>query len=169
MLSVRPATLSDYPRILEIYASARAFMMRSGNPDQWGSRNPPPERVKADIESGVCFVLFDETGIHGVFSLLHGNDPTYASIEDGAWPNGEPYVTVHRIAGDGAVHGIFKVAFQYWKTVSDNVRIDTHEANGPMRRLIEEHGFRRCGVIRLADGSPRIAYQYTSENGQGGE
>ena len=160
MLSVRTATRSDLPRIMDIYRSAQAFMIRSGNPDQWGKTNPPPERIRNDIETGVCRVLFDETGVHGVFALFHGEDPTYAVIEDGAWLNDEPYITIHRIAGDGTVHGVFHAAFLYWKTLSDNIRIDTHEANRPMRRLIEEHGFRRCGIIHLANGSPRIAYQY---------
>lgn len=160
MLSVRIATHADYPRIMDIYRSAQDFMISAGNPDQWGHWNPPPETVRSDIESGISHVVYDGNGIHGVFALLRGEDPTYRVIEDGAWPNDGPYITIHRIAGDGQTHGVFHAAFLYWKTVSDNIRIDTHEANRPMLRLILAHGFRRCGIIHIANGSPRIAFQY---------
>lgn len=43
---------------------------------------------------------------------------------------------------------------------SPNLRIDTHEENKVMRHLIEKSGFAECGIIRVEDGSPRIAYQY---------
>lgn len=50
-------------------------------------------------------MIYDETGIHGVFALFDGAEPTYAHIEEGEWLNDEPYVTIHRLAGDGRVHG----------------------------------------------------------------
>ena len=46
-------------------------------------------------------MIYDETGIHGVFALFEGAEPTYAHIEEGEWLNDEPYVTIHRLAGDG--------------------------------------------------------------------
>ena len=52
-------------------------------------------------------MIYDETGIHGVFALFDGAEPTYAHIEEGEWLNDEPYVTIHRLAGDGRVHGLF--------------------------------------------------------------
>lgn len=32
-----------------------------------------------------------------------------------------------------------------------------------MRHLIEKSGFAECGIIRVEDGSPRIAYQYVGK------
>jgi hypothetical protein len=160
-MKIRKATESDYERILEIYAIAREFMIRSGNPDQWGRTNPPPKLVRADIENGDGYVIYDENGVRGVFSMVSGDDPTYGHIEGGAWLNSEPYVTIHRIASDGEAHGIFACAADYCKSVSNNVRVDTHEKNAPMIRQIEKNGFVKCGVIYVADGSPRIAYQWT--------
>ena len=42
----------------------------------------------------------------------------------------------------------------------DNVRIDTHEDNAPMKYVLEKLGFEYCGVIYLEDGDARDAYHY---------
>ena len=40
-----------------------------------------------------------------------------------------------------------------------SLRADTHADNKVMQHLLEKNGFTRCGVIHVADGSPRFAYQ----------
>lgn len=92
-----------------------------------------------------------------MFALFDGEDPTYKQI-DGSWLNDEPYVTIHRLAGDGQTHGLFQCAANYAKTVSRNVRLDTHADNLIMQSLIQKYDFTPCGTIRVADGSPRLAY-----------
>ena len=42
---------------------------------------------------------------------------------------------------------------------SEEIRVDTHEANLPMQRLLEKNGFVKCGKIQVADGTERIAFQ----------
>ena len=42
-----------------------------------------------------------------------------------------------------------------------NLRIDTHQDNKVMQHVVEKHGFTRRGIIYIADGSPRIAYERT--------
>lgn len=145
---------------MEIYRFARDFMIRTGNPRQWGNTYPDEALIRADIQGGLCKVLYDETGVHGVFALLEGEEPTYRRIEDGAWLNDEPYVTIHRIAGDGQTHGLLQCAADYSKRLSANVRIDTHADNRIMQKLIERSGFQKCGTVFVRDGSPRIAYQW---------
>ena len=163
MLRVRKAEACDYEQIMKIYRFAQDFMIEAGNPNQWGHFYPAPELVKDDIEQEVCHVIADEETVHGVFALFRGQEPTYRYIENGSWPNDEPYVTIHRIAGDGQAHGIFRCAADYCKSISSNVRIDTHENNTTMQRQIEKAGFKRCGTIYVEDGSPRIAYQWTAD------
>ena len=160
MLKIRDATSADLNRIMEIYKYAQEFMIRSGNPRQWGHTYPEAELIEADIRSGLCKVICDERGIRGVFALLQGVEPTYRRIENGAWLNDEPYVTIHRIAGDGQVHGLFRCAAEHCKALCANVRIDTHADNKVMQKLIERNGFLQCGTIYVRDGSPRIAYQW---------
>ena len=40
-----------------------------------------------------------------------------------------------------------------------NIRIDTHKDNRIMQHNIEKHGFTYCGIIYLANGDERLAYQ----------
>ena len=162
---VRKAKTPDYGRIMEIYRIAQDYMINAGNPDQWGHFYPDPELVRNDIAEGVCFVICQEE-IHGVFALIEGPDPTYEYIEEGAWLNDDSYVVIHRIAGDGQAHGIFRCAADYCKNVSSNVRIDTHSNNTTMQRHIRKNGFVKCGIIYVEDGSPRIAYHWTKEDRQ---
>ena len=136
-------------------------MIESGNPHQWGHTYPSKDLIRDDIESEVCYLVCDDDGIHGVFALLSGAEPSYHHIEDGQWLNDDEYVTVHRITGDGVAHGIFGCAASYCKGISDNVRIDTHEKNTVMQKLIERNGFKRCGTVYVRDGSPRIAYHWS--------
>lgn len=160
MLQIRDALFKDLHTILNIYQFARESMRRAGNPYQWGRSYPEAELIEADIRSGQCKVICDESGIHGVFAVVEGEEPSYRRIEQGRWRNDEPYITIHRIAGDGQVHGLFQCAADYCKRISDNVRIDTHADNRIMQKLIERNGFQKCGTVYVRDGSPRIAYQW---------
>ena len=40
---IRKARLDDLGEIMDIYADARAFMVQTGNPRQWASKNWPPQ------------------------------------------------------------------------------------------------------------------------------
>ena len=91
MLRVRYGTDHDYDRIMEIYRYAQDYMIQSGNPNQWGHIYAEPDLIKSDIQNGLCRVIFDEDGIHGVFALLEGTESTYQHIEDGEWLNDKPY------------------------------------------------------------------------------
>ena len=159
---VRNAVQSDLPRIEEIYAYAREFMAKTGNPNQWGKTNPPHEWLVDDIEKELLHVIEDEVGIHGVFYFYIGEDPTYGVIEDGVWRSNETYGTIHRIAGDGS-GGVLAAAVRFGKERINHIRIDTHEDNRIMQRAVAKYGFRRCGIIYLENGSPRIAYDLLTE------
>lgn len=156
---VREAMLQDLPRLEEIYAYARKFMAENGNPTQWGTTNPPVERLVQDIQEGKLYVVTEDAQIHGVFFFGLGVDPTYLKIYDGEWSSNEAYGTIHRIAGDGS-GGILRTAVDFAKTRISYVRIDTHENNAVMHGALKKLGFRRCGIIYLENGSPRIAYDW---------
>ena len=117
-------------------------------------------QLEQDVAEGNLYVVTAEETIHGVFFFLIGPDPTYSYIENGAWHADRPYGTIHRIAGDGS-GGILHTAVEFGKQRTDYLRIDTHEDNIVMQRAVEKQGFRRCGIIYQADGSPRIAYDLT--------
>ena len=70
---------------------------------------------------------------------------------------------IHRIAGDGTVRGIVRLAAEYAGGTSSDIRADTHADNRTMQRALEKNGFVRCGTIYLENGSPRIAYHRAAE------
>ena len=156
-ITIRQSTLCDLPVIMDIYQSARQFMRSRGNDTQWANGYPSPELVSDDINRGVSYVGIADGEIQFVFAFIIGADPTYAEI-DGAWLNDKPYGTIHRLASAGRMPGALKACVDFCLTQIDNIRIDTHELNTPMRRAIEHLRFERCGIIHIADGSPRIAY-----------
>lgn len=154
---VRKANREDLSRIQEIYAYARNFMANTGNPNQWKSNHPPVAQLEEDMKQGDLYVITNEGGIHGVFYFSIGEDPTYNRIENGTWRSDAPYGTIHRIAGDGA-GGILRTAVGFGKQYISHLRIDTHEDNKVMQKAVAKQGFQRRGIIYIADGSPRIAY-----------
>ena len=154
---VRPARMADLERIEAIYAYARKFMAEHGNPDQWGNSYPLRQWLEMDIAENALFVIEGPEEIHGVFYFVIGEDPTYGYIEDGTWRSDTPYGTIHRVAGDGS-GGIFAACLEFCSRMISHLRIDTHRDNLPMQHVVEKHGFSRRGIIYVADGSPRIAY-----------
>ena len=162
MLQIRDASIDDYNRITAIYRFAQDFMIESGNPNQWAHSYPDAEIIKKDIQDGMCKVIYDETGLHGVFVISEGEEPTYECIENGEWLNDGPYVTIHRLASDGEVHGVFKLVSNYCKKRFRNVRADTHADNKIMQKQMEKNDYSKCGIIYVEDGSPRIAYHWAS-------
>lgn len=155
---VRHTTLSDLDRIMKIYDGAKAFMARCGNPSQWRPAYPSRDLLVVDIKAHNSYVIEKDGLVVGVFSFIIGPDPTYGVI-DGKWIDNTPYGTVHRIASAGGVSGIADVCFDFCFSLISHVRIDTHADNAPMLRCIRRHGFHYCGIITIADGSPRLAFE----------
>ena len=149
----------DLPRILEIYDIAKAYMRANGNPNQWNGAYPDPETLRTDIEEQRLYVYKKNGRIHGVFMLLLEEEPTYSYIENGSWREETPYGTIHRLAGDGEVKGLFAKCVAFCEKKVPYLRADTHFDNHTMQHLLEKNGFERRGIIYLKNGDPRIAYQ----------
>lgn len=162
-MKIRKAVTEDLKEIMRIYAHARKFMEQTGNGTQWGKTHPPQSLIEKDIEKGQSYVGVDDKGnLHFVFSFIQGDDPTYAVIEGGNWLNNEPYSVIHRIAGDGQVHGVLHMCIRFCMEKCGNIRIDTHGNNLIMQHLLEKYGFQKCGIIYLENGAPRIAFQISN-------
>lgn len=162
-MNIRLATPEDLNRIEEIYAIGRAYMRSTGNMNQWADGHPQREILEDDIRKKQLYVTEDALGLHGVFAFLLGEDPTYGYIEDGEWPNKKPYGTIHRIASDGTVKGLVTLARDFARQFIDEIRVDTHHDNHTMQHVVQKNGFRRCGIIYLENGDPRIAYQWSKD------
>ena len=159
-MKIRRAVPGDMKNIFAIYAYARQQMRLAGNPDQWGDSHPSMEIVQKDIADGSSYVVTDEKDeICAVFAFIIGEEPTYRKIENGHWLSDDAYGTLHRVASSGRQKGILKLCLAYCEAKMPNVRVDTHGQNRIMQHLLEKNGYQRCGIIHVADGSPRIAYQ----------
>ncbi len=161
---IRKAERNDLPELLEIYEQARAFMDANGNHTQWGlNRYPPKELIEKDIRLSRLYVLEREGRPVGAFVLMAGEEPTYRVIEEGGWPSEKPYLTMHRLGSLTGEHGVGDAALGFAereaRRMGLDLRADTHADNKPVQHLLQKHGFRYCGVIRVANGSKRFAYQ----------
>ena len=174
---LRRATYQDIPRLMEIFHAARQIMRKSGNLNQWSDGYPSEKIVRSDIDNEVCIVMCDKADgkIIATMAFIPGPDPTYAELfseEDLSatlsWPYDGPYHVIHRIAvcepGHRAAEKMLDWAF--CRLIKDNpryetvsIRIDTHKDNVIMHHILGSYGFTRCGIIYLANGDPRTAYQ----------
>lgn len=156
---IRPSRLEDLSEIMAIYDHAKMFMYSHGNSHQWIKGYPSDELITEQIHQHYSFVFINDIGkIVGTFCFIIGEDPTYREIK-GRWLNEDVYGTIHRIASSGQQKGLFKLCVDWCIRQCSNLRIDTHQDNLIMQNAILKNGFQKCGLIRLPDGSQRIAFQ----------
>jgi len=159
-MTIRKSTQADIPQMQEIFAEAKRKMRASGNDKQWTGGYPSDEALMYDMERGFSYVIEDEGRLIATFVLALCVEPTYNVIYDGEWLDDTmPYGTIHRIASREGVHGILEYVLDFAGTLTPNIRIDTHRDNIPMRHLVDKFGFTYCGIILLANGDERLAYQ----------
>lgn len=159
----RGANRSELEQILKVYERARAVMAAGGNPTQWRENYPSREQLERDILSNRLFVYMVNGQLAAVFAFVLGEDPTYAQIE-GKWLDDAPYGTLHRLASSGVRHGVADAVIRWCAERCESLRADTHADNKAMQHILEKNGFVRCGIIHVADGTPRIAYQQARES-----
>lgn len=156
---IRRSTPEDIESIMAIYEEARQSMRQSGNQTQWVNGYPQQSLILDDISHGVHYcVCLPDGSLVAVFTFIIGEDPTYLKI-DGSWINNQPYGTIHRIGSNGRQKGILAEVVRWAFLQIPNIRIDTHADNAPMLHLLTKQGFTYCGIIYVADGTPRKAFQ----------
>ena len=162
---IREARQTDMAEIMKVMDAAKMIMRQSGNMHQWVDGYPSEAVITADMERNGGFVVEDDGLIVGYFAFLPSPEPTYAKIYEGDWLDDErPYHVVHRIASFPNVHGIFSSIMDFCFSHDSNIRIDTHRDNKIMQHNIAKHHFSYCGIIYLASGDERLAYQKIKSN-----
>ncbi len=153
----RPTDMTD---IMRVMSAARGIMRQAGNLHQWINGYPSEEAIIADMEKRGSYVVEEDGRIVGYFAFLPSPEPTYGRIDGGAWlDDTRTYHVVHRIASYPEVHGIFNFIMDFCFSQDANIRIDTHRDNSIMQHVIDKYGFVYCGIIYLANGDERLAYQ----------
>lgn len=162
-MKIRHSQYKDLPKLMAIFNEARGTIAQLGI-DQWQNGYPSETVIAEDIACGQSYVVEQEGAIQGTFVLVE-TEPTYDRIYGGDW-NCDDYIAIHRVAvkvacrGTGIPDAIIGYAADRAKTMGRQaLRIDTHQGNIPMRRMLEKRGFEYRGAIFLADGSRRVAYE----------
>jgi GNAT superfamily N-acetyltransferase len=172
-MNIRATTPQDIDTVMNIIEEARGTIAALGI-NQWQNGSPNRVMITEDMARGQGRVVTDEDGhIIGTFALIYTGEPTYARIFDGAWRTSHTaedgsvaYIAIHRVAvsvshrGSGVSTAMMEYAEEFARILGKaSLRIDTHEGNTVMRRMLEKHGFIPCGTIFLQNGDPRVAYE----------
>lgn len=169
---IRKATEHDIDALMALFDEARGTIAALGI-DQWQDGYPSLAVVTDDVVRGRSYVIELDGRVVGTFVLVDDGEPTYDIIYDGQWLTGDDrhhYVAIHRVAIAVACRGkgISSKLLAYAAVHAEqqgfaSLRIDTHEGNIVMRRMLEKHGFSYCGGIRLENGAARVAYEKVLE------
>ncbi len=167
-MTIQKTTMKDIDEIVPILEEARRTIASLGI-NQWQDGYPNREVIEEDVRLDRSYVLLKDGHVIGTFAMIPDGEPLYDVIEDGHWTTGDDnwsYNAVHRVAiavssrGSGASTQMIRFAGDLTRmSGKTSVRIDTHEGNRVMRRMLEKHGFVHCGTIHLANGDPRVAYE----------
>lgn len=164
MLTLRYAKQKDIPEIMDIIGMAQDYFRQKGI-DQWQNGYPNIDVILNDIRNENSYVLIQDDFIVATAMISFSDDPNYRYI-DGEWITRNPYAVVHRIAVRPEMKGrsiagwiINKVEEMCGIKGFNSIRIDTHKDNRSMQKVAIKNGFQYCGIINVADGSPRLAYE----------
>ncbi len=164
-MKVRPAKKSDLPEIMSIVSAVRRDYFEKNGIPQWNDGYPEKEIFLSDLDRGELFALSQGENIIGMVTVSFEHEDSYDVIEDGGWRTDGEYAVIHRLAVSPDFHGmglgaaLINLADKLCEQRDVHcVRCDTHEHNAAMRKTLEKCGFRYCGVIHIANGEPRVAY-----------
>ena len=162
---IRKTENHEIDSVMPIFDEARGTMAKLGI-DQWQDGYPTRDIIENLSRS---YVVEIDGEICGTYVLQEGGDKNYDVIESGEWLTGNDsraYLAIHRVAiavktrGCGIAERIMSYAADFARERAlTSLRIDTHEGNVVMRRMLEKNKFTYCGIIFLENGDARVAYE----------
>jgi GNAT superfamily N-acetyltransferase len=151
--------------IMAIFKQAQQYLKSAGI-DQWQNGYPNPDVIRADIAKDISYVVTNDDEIVATAAIFFDIEHTYDRITEGKWQSDDAYCTIHRIAVKDELKGRSIGAFiidcaehMCFKRSIGSIRADTHRDNKPMQKMLTKKGFTYCGIIYLADGKERFAYE----------
>lgn len=155
------AEFTELSACVQVLAEGRKYQQSQGF-TQWPEGYPSEEDVRQDIAAGKGYVLKSGGRICAYF-YIDFYDRAYPDII-GAWHCEEPYMVIHRVAIQDGFRGtgVSGILFSCFEDLAKskgiyNLRIDTHEKNVPMQRVLSKNGYRYCGTVVQNNGL-RLAY-----------
>lgn len=160
---LRRTKLNEVNRVIDIINDNKVYL-KENNIDQWQDGYPNVDVINADVSNSESYVYVVNDEIVGTLMLSFSGDSNYDKI-NGNWSNAHKYATIHRIAVSPKHKGksyaktmLHAVEVIVRENNYDTIRVDTHEVNKVMISFLEKCGFNYCGIIKLADGNKRNAY-----------
>ena len=151
-MRIRPATLADIPKIMQLIAEVVPLMRASGNM-QWDDTYPNPEVFGKDIEQNQLWVAEIDEHIAGVSAITTDQEPEYAEV---GWDINETAIVTHRLAvspryrGRGGAAALMEQAEIVAKDRGINkLRVDTNTQNQATQKLFPKLGYQYAGEIGL--------------------
>lgn len=164
-MKFRKSNEEDIKSIMNIINQAQAWF-KDQRIDQWQNNYPNIETIINDINNSYGYVLLKNNIVIGTAAVSFDGEKTYNSIYNGKWISNDDYAVIHRIAVDSNYKGLglASVLFKYIEELCldkgiHSIKVDTHEENMPMQKLLYKNGFQYCGIIYLEDKSKRIAFE----------
>jgi len=164
-MQFRKASDADVSSIMRIIKQAQDFLGEQGV-DQWQDNYPNSETIMNDIHNNNGYILKKDDILIGTVAVIFGVEKDYETIYNGKWLSNHEYAAVHRIAVGSEYKGL-GLASIILKNVEEiclnkgihSIKVDTHEENLPMQKLLKKNGFQYCGIVYLEDKSKRIALE----------
>lgn len=166
-MEFRKTVKEDIDSIMNIIKQAQSYFKKNGV-DQWQNNYPNIEVIDNDIRSGNSYVLLKDKKVVATVAISFSGEKTYEHIYEGAWISNDEYAVVHRVAVDNNHKGL-GLASQVLKDIEElcinknvrSIKVDTHECNLSMQKLLRKNKFEYCGLIYLEDNSNRLAFEKT--------
>lgn len=166
MFEIKRTKIENLSVIMRIINMTKEVFAEEGV-DQWQKGYPKRDAFLQDIMMNESYTIFDEDCVVGTFMLSKNIEPTYNEIHQGHWLHNESYAVIHRFTIDPATRrqGLGIMTFNEIESMlcSDesikSIRVDTHEDNMGMQALLEKVDFKYVGIIYLANGDKRLAYE----------
>lgn len=152
-LCFRKAEMDDFAAIWSIVEGAVRRLGAAGV-DQWQHGYPNRATIAQDLADEIGYVLTWEERVVAYGTVLFTGEPAYAAI-DGEWltPLDTDYVVVHRLCvaeaalGQGLGRHFMEQVEQLAAGHVTSFRVDTHGDNPIMHNLLQQMGFRCCGIV----------------------
>lgn len=164
-MKFRKTLPNDIKEVMQIINKSQNYFREQGI-DQWQNNYPNADVIQNDINGDNSYVLVYNNKIVGTTALSFDGESTYDKIYEGEWLTTKKFAVIHRIAVDNDLRGLGlgKKIIAEVENICINkniksIKVDTHEDNKSMQKLLDKCGFKYCGVIYLPDNSKRIAFE----------
>lgn len=164
-MDFRKAIYTDIENIMEIITQAQDYLKSKGI-DQWQNNYPNMETIKNDICNKDGYIVLENENIVGYVVVSFNKEKSYEKVYGGQWISNNEYAVIHRLAVHKNYRGkdvstIIIESVEKLCLVKNikSIKVDTHEYNKSMQKLLKKNSFIYCGVIFLEDGNKRIAFE----------